>query len=98
MLGEEQRQSLVFGGPYSNMRAVLALRSQAQVLGIPADRCFCTGNVVAYCSEPEEIIGILRDWGCRVIAGNCEEQLATGADACGCGFAPGTECDRLSKG
>jgi hypothetical protein len=33
-----------------------------------------------------------------VIAGNCEEQLATDATDCGCGFAAGTECDRLSKG
>ena len=98
MLGEEERLTLVFGGLYSNMRAVLALRSRAHALGIPADRCFCTGDVVAYCSEPEETIGILRDWGCRVIAGNCEEQLATDAADCGCGFAAGTECDRLSKG
>src|SRR5262245_33466905 len=97
MLCEEERQILVFGGPYSNMRALRALRSRALALGIPADRCFCTGDVVAYCSEPEETIGILRDWGCWVIAGNCEEQLATGAADCGCGFAAGTECDRLSK-
>ncbi|HEU0059603.1 MAG TPA: metallophosphoesterase family protein [Hyphomicrobiaceae bacterium] len=98
MLRGTERQILVFGGPYSNSRAVLALRSRAQALGIPADRCYCTGDVVAYCSEPEETVGILRDWGCRVIAGNCEEQLATGAADCGCGFAAGTECERLSKG
>jgi len=98
MRGEQERQILVFGGPYSNMQAVLALRACAHARGIPADRCICTGDVVAYCSEPEETIGLLRDWGCQVIAGNCEEQLAIGAADCGCGFASGSECDRLAKG
>src|SRR5262245_18126212 len=95
---EQERQILVFGGPYSNLQALLALRARAQALGITADRCCVTGDVVAYGSEPEETIGIVREWGCRVIAGNCEEQLATSAADCGCGFPAGTECDRLSKG
>ena len=61
-------------------------------------RSICTGDVVAYCVEPEETVAELRDWGCHVIAGNCEEQLAAGAEDCGCGFEVGTECDRLAKG
>jgi hypothetical protein len=40
---------LVFGGPYSNLRAVDALRERALKLGIVADHCICTGDVVAYC-------------------------------------------------
>ncbi len=40
----------------------------------------------------------IRHWGCHVIAGNCEEQLAAGAQDCACGFEPGTECDQLAKG
>ena len=28
--------------------------------------------------------------------GNCEESLADGTGDCGCGFAPGSACDRLS--
>jgi predicted phosphodiesterase len=88
---------LVFGGPYSNVRAVAALSTLAAELGLSPDRCICTGDVVAYCVEPEETVAAVRDWGCRVIAGNCEEQLAAGADDCGCGFEEGTECDRLAK-
>jgi hypothetical protein len=88
---------LVFGGPYSNLRAADALREHASRLGIAADHCICTGDVVAYCTEPEETIAAIRDWGCHVIAGNCEEQLAAGGADCGCGFEAGTECDRLAK-
>jgi hypothetical protein len=40
---------LVFGGPYSNLGAVLAMRARASDLGIPASRSICTGDVVAYC-------------------------------------------------
>ena len=40
----------------------------------------------------------MRDWGCHVIAGNCEEQLAAAAEDCACGFEEGSECDRLAKG
>ncbi|MEP3688680.1 MAG: metallophosphoesterase [Sulfitobacter dubius] len=31
-----------------------------------------------------------------MVAGNCELQLASGAEDCGCGFAPGSNCDMLS--
>jgi hypothetical protein len=89
---------LVFGGPYSNLRAVLAMRARAVALGIAPTSCICTGDVVAYCVEPEETVAAIRDWACHVIAGNCEEQLAAGAGDCGCGFEEGSECDRLAKG
>jgi len=89
---------LVFGGPYSNLRALAALRQRADELGIAPSHCICTGDVVAYCAEPEETTAAIRHWGCHVIAGNCEEQLAAGAQDCACGFEPGTECDQLAKG
>jgi len=89
---------LVFGGPYSNFRATAALRHIADELAIPASHVVCTGDVVAYCAEPVETVALIRDWGCHVIAGNCEEQLAAGAADCGCNFAAGTACDMLAKG
>lgn len=89
---------LVFGGPYSNLRAFEALRRRADELGIPASHCICTGDVVAYCAEPEETAAAVRAWGCHVIAGNCEEQLAAAAEDCACGFEVGSECDLLAKG
>jgi predicted phosphodiesterase len=89
---------LVFGGPYSNLAATLAMQAEAERLSIAPSQVICTGDVVAYCGEPEETAQRIRNWGCHVIAGNCEEQLADGADDCGCGFEEGTACDLLSRG
>ncbi|WP_425100651.1 metallophosphoesterase family protein [Tropicibacter sp. S64] len=89
---------LVFGGPYSNLQATRAIRAMARARDIPAERCLCTGDVVGYCADPEATVAEIRDWGCRVIAGNVERQLAEGALDCGCGFEAGTACDLLSAG
>ena len=89
---------LVFGGPYSNLRALTAMRERADALRIPARSVICTGDVVAYCAEPEETTQAIREWGCHVVAGNCEEQLAQGAADCACGFEAGSACETLAKG
>ncbi len=89
---------LIFGGPYSNLQATHAMRARAVALGMTPDRVICTGDVVAYCADPEETVGLIRDWGCHVIQGNCETSLANRAADCGCGFDEGTACDLLSKG
>lgn len=88
---------LCFGGPYSNLQATQAMRRKAKLLGIPAHRVICTGDVVAYCANPNETCAELRDWGCHIIQGNCEEQLVARADDCGCGFTEGAACDLLSQ-
>lgn len=87
---------LLFGGPYSNLHALKALMAEAQRRQIAPSHVICTGDVVAYCGDPAETTALIRDWGCHVIAGNCEEQLAADADDCGCGFDEGSVCDALS--
>lgn len=89
---------LVFGGPYSNLRATDALIQEAARRGIGPDRIICTGDIVAYCAEPEETARRIRDFGCHVIQGNCEQQLAAGAQDCACNFEAGSTCDLLAKG
>ncbi len=89
---------LIFGGPYSNLAATRAMREQAQILGIPPANCICTGDVVAYCAQPEATIGLLREWGVAVVMGNCEESLGNEAADCGCGFEEGSTCSLLSVG
>ncbi len=89
---------LVFGGPYSNLEATEALIAEAQRLGIPADRVICTGDVVAYCADPEATSRRIASWGCHVIQGNCEQQLAEGAADCACNFEDGSACAALAKG
>ena len=95
---DEAQPLLVFGGPYSNLQATHAMFQVAQGLNLPIQNIICTGDVVAYAADPEATSQFVRTWGVRVVAGNCEEQLATGAEDCGCGFDEGSACDILSRG
>ena len=96
-IGELSGSVLVFGGPYSNLEASLAIKKRAQQLDIPPSNCICTGDIVAYCANPVETLSEIRNWGIHSIQGNCEESLANDATDCGCGFGEGSICDTLSK-
>ncbi|WP_299199274.1 metallophosphoesterase family protein [uncultured Amphritea sp.] len=87
---------LIFGGPYSNLQATHAIRQVADSLGIQPGNVLCTGDLVAYCAEPDETVELIRDWGIAVVAGNCEESVGNGSADCGCGFSEGSSCDLLS--
>ena len=95
-LGKVDETMLVFGGPYSNYAATAAMQTRAVDLGISAERIICTGDIVAYCGEPCETLDLIRDWGIRVVMGNCEESLAHGEADCGCGFEADSECSLLA--
>src|SRR6516165_938924 len=87
---------LLFGGPYSNLEAARALLERATALGIAPSHMVCTGDVVAYGADPAATVELIRESGCHVVMGNCEESLATGCEDCGCGFPAGSQCERLS--
>ncbi len=95
-LGRLDGPVLVFGGPYGNLAATEALVRQTKILAIPPQRTICTGDVVAYCAEPEETIRLIRNWGIQVVKGNCEEALSRRAPDCGCGFDEMSTCSTLS--
>lgn len=95
-LGALNGPVLVFGGPYGNLEATRALIDAARRLGIPGTRAICTGDVVAYGADPQGVVDLIRDWGCPVVMGNCEESLAADAADCGCGFDEGSACAALS--
>jgi predicted phosphodiesterase len=95
-LGHFDNTLLLFGGPYSNLDALLALKQQAESLSIPPENIICTGDIVAYCGQPYETVEAIREWGIHVLMGNCEESFATDAEDCGCGFTEGSSCDLLS--
>lgn len=97
-LGNLEGPVLLFGGPYANLQAFEALMAQAKALGIACERMICTGDVVAYCGDPSATLDAMRDQDISLVAGNCEKQLAAGAQDCGCGFEAGTVCDLLSAG
>ena len=95
-LGNIEETMLLFGGPYSNYAATVAMQARAAALGIPPERIICSGDVIAYCGEPCETLDLIRDWGIKLVMGNCEESLALGEADCGCGFAVDSECSALA--
>src|SRR5258708_15878664 len=86
----------MLGGTYGNLEATEALRRVAGERDIPPSQTICTGDVVAYGADPQAAVDLIRDWGCAVVMGNCEEALAADAPDCGCGFEYGTPCSALS--
>lgn len=87
---------LIFGGPYSNLAATRAIHEEARRLQIPPQRVICTGDLIAYCADPEATLEFVRNWGIAVVQGNCEQSLGAGAPDCGCGFDADSSCSLLS--
>lgn len=87
---------LIFGGPYSNLQATRAIKALAQELNIPASHTICTGDIIAYCGDPEATLEMIRAWGIHLVRGNCEEALGSDALDCGCGFETETSCSLLA--
>lgn len=91
--GQVDDSVVLFGGPYSNLQALIALR---ELIGETI--AICTGDIVGYCAEPNETVKMFFHSGFRTIAGNCELQLVAGETDCGCGFDEDSMCDLLSAG
>jgi predicted phosphodiesterase len=87
---------LVFGGCYSNLAATQAMQAVARELDIGPQQIICTGDLIAYCAEPVEVIELIQDWGIHVLMGNCEESLGFEQLDCGCGFEQSSACSTLS--
>ncbi|WP_303318229.1 metallophosphoesterase family protein [Flavivirga abyssicola] len=88
---------LLFGGVYSNLQALEALKLVAEYEGITPENCICTGDIVGYCAQPEESVQLFKIWKAKSIAGNVEIQLREGAEDCGCDFKKGSRCDGFSQ-
>ena len=95
-LGGFDQTIMIFGGPYSNLQATRSLAEKAQEHGIANDHIICTGDLIAYCADPQETVEFIRHWGIHNVMGNCEQSLALGTEDCGCGFEAGSVCDTLS--
>ena len=96
-LGSLTGKVILFGGVYSNLQALEALISIANKEGITSEYCFCTGDIVGYCAQPEKTVQRFINWGAHSIIGNVELQLRNGDEDCGCDFTTGSRCDNLSK-
>lgn len=96
-LGTLTGELLVFGGVYSNLQALEKLIAIASVQNISPENIICTGDIVGYCAQPEEVVETIKRWGIHCIVGNVELQLRNGEESCGCNFRKGSRCDDLSQ-
>lgn len=96
-LGTLQGPVLVFGGVYSNLEALLALKEIADKKNINPQNIICTGDIIGYCANPLECMQIIKEWGIHTIVGNVEIQLREDRDDCGCDFTEGGRCDAFSQ-
>ena len=96
-LGNISGKTLLFGGVYSNLQALEALKQIAEKENIIPENCICTGDIVGYCAQPEETVQLFKLWHANSIAGNVEIQLRAGAEDCGCDFKKGSRCDGFSQ-
>ena len=96
-IGTLSGKVLLFGGVYSNLQALEALKAIAEQQNIAPENCICTGDVVGYCAQPEETVQLLKIWNAKSILGNVEIQLIEGEADCGCDFTEGSRCDGFSK-
>lgn len=96
-IGKLSGKTLVFGGVYSNLQALEALKQIAEKEHIAPENCICTGDIVGYCAQPEETVQLFKLWGAKSIVGNVEIQLRENAEDCGCEFKEGSRCDGFSQ-
>lgn len=96
-LGTLSGKILLFGGVYSNLQALEAMKHLAEKENIAPENCICTGDIVGYCAQPEETVQLFKIWEPKSIAGNVEIQLREGAEDCGCDFRKGSRCDGFSQ-
>jgi diadenosine tetraphosphatase ApaH/serine/threonine PP2A family protein phosphatase len=74
----------VFGGVYSNSRALAAAIFDARRWG--AEGLFALGDFGAFGPHPDRVFPILLEAGVESIQGNYEESLSTDAADCHCGY------------
>ncbi len=88
---------LLFGGIYSNLHALLALKSWAEQHNFTPDQIICTGDIGGYCAHPKAVYDTLERWNVHCIAGNVEIQLRNEEGDCGCDFDEDSRCDLFSR-
>lgn len=74
----------VFGGVYSNHRALDAVLAHADLDG--ADQVFCLGDLGGFGPDPDRSAERLRDSGIPIVQGNYDDAIGRGLEDCACGY------------
>lgn len=96
-LGQKRGKLLFFGGVYSNLQSLQALKKWADENNCLPENIFCTGDTPGYCAQPVECLQLIKEWDINTIAGNVELQVRNDKEDCGCDFESGGRCDLFSK-
>jgi len=78
----------VFGGVYNNHPALAALLDEVagtRVAGT-VDAVYGLGDLGGFGPNPEKVRPLLAEGGVRLVQGNYEESLSSGAEDCNCGY------------
>ena len=78
------KRVLVFGGVYSNHHALRAVLERSREEKV--DAVYCLGDLGGFGPRPENVHPLLVDHDVRVIQGNYEQSLSSGAADCNCGY------------
>jgi predicted phosphodiesterase len=74
----------LFGGVYSNHRALAALLEDAPRRG--ARQIYCLGDLGAFGPNPDKVFPLLRDAKVPVVQGNYDNSVGNGLADCQCGY------------
>src|SRR5207249_7727043 len=74
----------IFGGVYSNHRALEAALRDARARGCGA--CYCLGDLGAFGPHPERVFPLLRDHAVQCIQGNYDNSIGNDLPDCQCGY------------
>jgi len=80
----DARRIAVFGGVYSNWRALEAVIADARRRG--AGELYCLGDMGAFGPNPDEVPPRLIEAGVKCIRGNYDDSISRGLDDCQCGY------------
>ena len=87
------RRIACLGGAYGNLPALAACVEDARAAG--ADVLAFLGDSVGCCGHSDEVVDAVRARFSVLVAGNHEQEAASGSLACGCGYADADD-ERLS--
>jgi diadenosine tetraphosphatase ApaH/serine/threonine PP2A family protein phosphatase len=80
----EYRRIAVLGGVYANAEALAAVLADARRRN--AEAVFCLGDLGGFGPDPAGVLPLLRAHDVRVVRGNYDDAIATGATDCNCGY------------
>ncbi len=95
-LGTQDGVTVVFGGVYGNLEALLQFLAVMKNSEIEPHQIIHTGDIAAYGANPEECAELLRSFGCHSIKGYIEEKLANNEADLHCGYGADSLYAQLS--